>query len=277
MTLDLARFTLEAFIREMDGHVGEFESPAHSNCCPVCHAYGPIGNVECYPWCCATVAVACQALGFPLRTAAVGQLALYAQQGWNGMWWSSVPVLGGAYCIDWKGRRNWNDMHTGVTYDVLGPARGAVGQQHRGIEGNYQDRCDRWLRDEKYTFGWACFPFTNGPAPAPAPQPIPEGQMLYLMCAREDTLGPEDPVTHQRPPDGVVKGGAVYVLDEDLEIVAQSPNEPWLIDAHSVIHERVLAPTPGATIGTEVSAYWFAKGVGNVWVVPGEFLRPIVA
>lgn len=126
--------------------------------------------------CAETVSVACNRNDFPLHTAAVIQIVQYAKQGWNGMGWTRNPTRGAAVCFDWTGRGDPNQMHTGLVYEVLG------GGQFRTIEGNYKDRCDRWLRDMRYVNGFATFPFNLTPDPGQVPIPPPPEKEEDMVC-----------------------------------------------------------------------------------------------
>jgi hypothetical protein len=159
-----------AFLATLESFKGIVESPAGSNHTPLGEEYGWNGVA----WCAIAVSVACNRNGFPLHTAAVIQIERYAKSGWNGMGWSTTPVVGAATVFDWEGRGNPADMHTGVVKEVLPDGR------FRDLEGNYHDRYDEVLRDMKYVRGFATFPFepeAAQPAPQPeqppAPQPAP--------------------------------------------------------------------------------------------------------
>lgn len=141
----------EAFIDTMEDFLGVKEYPPGSNLTAVGVEFGWNG----VPWCAETVSCACKRLGFPLHEAAVIRIEQHAKARDWGMGWTGIPTLGAAVCFDWNGRGNPADMHTGVVTEVLSSTR------FRTIEGNYQNRCDRVLRDTKYVRGFATFPFES--------------------------------------------------------------------------------------------------------------------
>lgn len=142
---------VEEFIRTMGSFVGIIEYPPSSNRTAIGVEFGWNGVA----WCAETVSVACKRNGFPLHEAAVINIEKHAKAGDWGMRWSSVPIRGAAACFDFGGRGNPAQMHTGIVSDVLSATR------FRNIEGNYQNRCARVLRDTKFVRGFAMFPFES--------------------------------------------------------------------------------------------------------------------
>lgn len=142
---------LDEFINTMESFIGVKEIPPGSNITAVGSEFGWNGVA----WCAETVSVACNRLHFPLHEAAVINIERRARAGDWGMKWSSVPIRGSAVCFDFGGRGRPADMHTGVVTEVLSTTR------FRTIEGNYQNRCDRVLRDTKFVRGFATFPFES--------------------------------------------------------------------------------------------------------------------
>lgn len=141
----------DELIHTMESFIGVKEYPPGSNLTAVGVEFGWNGVA----WCAETVSCACKRLGFPLHEAAVINIERHGKAGHWGMGWSNVPIRGAAVCFDFGGRGNWADMHTGLVTDVLSSTR------FRTIEGNYQNRCDRVLRDTKFVRGFATFPFES--------------------------------------------------------------------------------------------------------------------
>lgn len=193
--------TTDEWLWVLSSRVGEAEDPPGSNCCPVCRAYGPIGGVRCYAWCCATQDLVLEAV-FGTRllgTASVGFAAQRARNGENFLEW--IPAdgeirVGDLHCIDFSGRGDWSRFHIG---GVINP-----GTQDRfeTIEGNLGNRCQRLWRDRRYVFGFIRPPFSTVglgiPPAAPLPEPPPPRRpliMLFLVRAADH------------------KAGAIYVTD----------------------------------------------------------------
>lgn len=190
-----------ACYRTAESFVGIHEDPAHSNRTPIGAEYGWNG----VPWCAITFSVIQNRNGFPVHEAAVVNLELRGRTGWNGMGWSSVPVLGSAACFDYSGVGDPNHFHTGFVYDLLYvvngqavPIPGSVNPysidrsrlMFRTIEGNYADRVDRWLRDMKYIRGFATIPYTTTPAPAPTPPPHQETDVEPTILVSNPNMPP---------------------------------------------------------------------------------------
>lgn len=140
-----------ALIQTMESFIGITENPPGSNKTPIGIEYGWNG----VPWCAMTVSVACKRNGFPLHEAAVINIEKRAKSGAYGMGWSSIPIVGSVPCFDFGGRGNPSEMHTGLVYEVIDSNR------FRDVEGNYQNRVDRVLRDTKFIRGFATFPFES--------------------------------------------------------------------------------------------------------------------
>jgi len=140
---------LDEFINTAEAFIGVKEYPPGSNRTAVGVEFGWNG----VPWCAETVSCICNRLGFPLHEAAVINIEKRAKSGDYGMGWTGIPTRGAAVCFDFGGHGNPAQMHTGVVTDVLSSTR------FRTIEGNYQDQCQKVLRDTKFVRGFATFPF----------------------------------------------------------------------------------------------------------------------
>lgn len=173
-------------------HIGDVEDPSGSNCCPICHAYGPIGSSTCYAWCCATQDLALEAAFGDrlLNTAGVKIARGRAQLGVNGLrWLPRADVLSGAEelrvgdlpCYDYKGNDNANDMH------IEGVVNPYLTTRFETIGGNVQNRCDRWWRSlNSSVMGFIRPPFdVAGIGPVPNPHTEEEDPMdnrvYYVM------------------------------------------------------------------------------------------------
>lgn len=256
--VDWPRFTWPNYLATLDSFVGITEAPPHSNCQPLGREFG----WNCVAWCAITQSVACNRLGFPLHTAAVIEVERLARAGWNGLGWVPHPVVGSLAVYGYAGSDPAR-MHIGCCYEIVG--RGSVGTAFRSLDGNYADRVDRWLRDEKYTRGFVTLPFagTVPPQPGPAPRP-PQEEHDVKVHIYEAADGNE-----------VIAQGTVVIVPEDLQSCQIVPNEAWLRDA---VNQFVASATPivAPPPGTQ-SKYWADRGLGNVQRVGAEFLRPIVS
>jgi len=170
---------LDDFIDTMEAFIGTKEYPPGSNRTSVGVEFGWNGVA----WCAETVSCACARLGFPLHEAAVINIERHAKRGDWGMGWTSVPTRGAAVCFDFGGRGNWGDMHTGVVTEVLSATR------FRTIEGNYQNRCDRVLRDTKYVRGFATFPFESEGVQQMFDIKLPPGVSMIANLMHSETGG----------------------------------------------------------------------------------------
>jgi hypothetical protein len=204
--------TTDVWQAALESHVGETEDPVHSNCCPVCHEYGPIGSSTCYAWCCATQDLALEAAFGErlLKTAAVGQAMQNAIDGLRGLSWvpledvqsGATPITTGDLpCFDWGGQRNWNDMH------IEGVVNPYTQLRFQDIGGNVQDACDyHWRSLNSSVMGFIRPPFDLiVPVPPPAPPPVQEDTMDF-MYVRRNVAGKLNPVF------AVLDSGEVYVV-----------------------------------------------------------------
>lgn len=169
----------DAFIAEMESFIGTKEYPPGSNRTAVGVEFGWNGVA----WCAETVSTAAKRLGFPLHEAAVINIEKHAKAGDWGMGWSSVPVKGAATVFDFGGRGNPSQMHTGVVQQVLSASR------FWNIEGNYQNRCDRVLRDTKFVRGFATFPFESEVIVPMFKITLPPGVSMIANLAGPDGKG----------------------------------------------------------------------------------------
>lgn len=223
----------------LSARVGEAESPAGSNCCPVCRDYGPIGGARCYAWCCATQDLALEGTfgARLLGTASVGLAEQHARAGLNDL--QLLPrdaevQVGDLYCIDFGGRGDWSRFHIGA---VINPA---TQDRVEGIEGNLGNRCQRLWRDRYYWRSIIRPPFTNISVGVPPAAPLP-GRVRMFFIVRAAGY----------------KAGAIYVtdrihkrwihdLDELARIQKQCANMGWPGDVQEWIPAELEAiPTVG--------------------------------
>lgn len=164
-------------IAQMESLLDVVEIPLGSNRTRVGVEYGWNG----VSWCAESISIACNRLGFPLHEAAVARIEAHARAGDWGMGWTREVTVASAVCLDFGGRGNWSDMHTGLVTRRLNAT------QFRTIEGNHHDRCERVIRDMKFVRGFATFPFDGAvivpPAPPqPTPQPINQQEDSNLVA-----------------------------------------------------------------------------------------------
>lgn len=267
--VDWPRFTWPNYIATLDSFVGIIECrrgpgqcsrPDGSNFTPLGAEYGWNGVA----WCAITQSVVCNRLGYPLHTAAVIDIERRARAGWMGLGWVDHPVVGSLACYGYAGADPAR-MHVGCVYEVLG--RGSVGTAFRSLDGNYADRVDRWLRDEKYTRGFVTLPFAgSGRPPTPKPPPVQEVPDVKVHLYELADGGAHDLG---------FDAGAVLIVPEDLCSFQASPDEAWFRDA---VAQLAASGTPivAAPAGTE-SKYYADRGIRNVQRVGGAYIRPIVS
>lgn len=155
----------DQFVSAMISFEGTVEDPPGSNC----QWLGAEFGMNCVPWCAIGVSCAAHRVGFPLHEAAVISIERLAKIGWEGMSWQASPEPGDIVCLDFGGRGNWQQMHTGVVVEVLS------GGRFWTSECNYQNKSQRVLRDRKYVRGFARIAWDMA-APVPVPEPVPQPQ-----------------------------------------------------------------------------------------------------
>ncbi len=138
--------------------LGIKEDPAESNNAPpVTTWFDADAKDPKDPWCAMACSYVLTKVGIPLRTAAVSEIIAKAKNpssGWS--WHDDEPQLGDCVCFDWHNGGDTTD-HVGMVEAVR--ADGTLVT----LEGNYQDSCQRVVRDRSNVIGFARPPW-NGAA-----------------------------------------------------------------------------------------------------------------
>jgi len=132
--------------------LGVEEDPRGSNNAPPVTTWYGANDL----WCAMTCSYVLTHVGIPLKTALVSEIIDKAQAGDDGWSWHSDPQLGDCVCFDFPNTDSATD-HVGMVEAVRGDGTLVT------LEGNYQDSCQRVVRDRSNVIGFARPPW-NGAA-----------------------------------------------------------------------------------------------------------------
>ncbi|MDQ6839361.1 MAG: peptidoglycan-binding protein [Actinomycetota bacterium] len=119
------------------------DPPGSNNAPPVTTWYGANDS-----WCAMTCSYVLTNVGIPLRTALVSEIMNKAQAGDDGWSWHSDPQPGDCVCFDWHDGGMTTD-HVGMVEAVRDDGSLVT------LEANYQDSCQRVVRDRSNVIGFA--------------------------------------------------------------------------------------------------------------------------
>jgi len=130
--------------------LGVVEDPVGSNNAPPVTTWFGLNDA----WCAMACSYVLTNVGVPLKTASVAEIMQKAQDGDSGWSWHSDPQVGDCVCFDWHDGGMTTD-HVGMVEAVR--ADGTLVT----LEANYQDSCQRVVRDRSNVIGFARPPWSG--------------------------------------------------------------------------------------------------------------------